>query len=132
MFDYIDEETKNEILKLPHTDFNPVYRALHSETITRDDFLPTCIENRKKNKNKAAIQNRLSYYSVSLSKTKEGIETIKQSSPVFAENHKGLACGFTSEERGISNQSKPNSPHVDYYLYDCESNNPSDDFEVVL
>lgn len=134
MFDYIeDEKIKERLLKINHTDYVLVYRALRSNLVTKEDFVPSIVENSLINKKKATLKaNNLSSYSVSLSLSIEGIIHIMKVSHSFADTHKGIASGFTTRRRGISIQTSQNSPHVDYYLFDYKTNNPSEDFEVVL
>lgn len=133
MFDYIeDEEIRGTILKLQHTVFTTVYRALHSKIITKEDFIPSIIEKRNRQKKKAALgTENLSSYSVSLFLSIDAIKCIFQTSPVFANTHQGIARGFTTERRGISILTNKDKQHIDYFLYDYKANSPAEDFEVV-
>lgn len=132
MFEYIEDESVIvRINSLSHKNFNGVIRALYSDELTKEDFIPTFLD--AKQRRKAAFDpTALSSYSISLFIDYETYKIYCSTNRSFREKHKAVARGFTSEKRGISCVLNPsNSKHIDYFLFDFEQNGPLEDFEVL-
>lgn len=124
-FEYIPDDLLPEEDK--HVDYKDVFRAIRNADVTKDDFLPSIIENpylAKKFEKRTKLEN----YSVSLWKTETQLKRIYNSNASFKKKYNAIAKGFTSKERGYSYKAGKDG-HINYYLFDYEDNNPYSDFE---
>ena len=118
--------------------FDNVYRLItHEGPFLPTDFYPTFVDDlqlerirRAKEKGGPAnvvasqtSENDVTFYSVSLITDINFAKRVKKRHP---NTFPVIACGSTSELKGIANQDK--SFHVSYYLYDYINLNPYTDF----
>lgn len=121
-FLHIPKEYWDSIITKEHVEHKKVYRLVsNAKSITKNDFVPSNIENKDKPN---AIKINQSSFSVSLTCDKMKAEEYKKRYTVLSD--KEIACGFTNISRGISHNCEKR--HIDYFLFDYIHNSPYADF----
>lgn len=108
-----------------HQDFPIAFRATRStDSLKKEDFLPSFIEN----PNKTKIWKDL--YSMSLFKEEKELNEKLLSVPTLSKKTKSISIGFTCANRGVSILTRKSTGHISYFLFDSYNNNPYPDFKI--
>jgi hypothetical protein len=102
-----------------------VYRAIKNNTITKEDFMP---DHLKSNPFPISINKKLtrSNYSLSLFSKIVDLKHKHDANPIIGNF---VAKGKTDINKGVAIPRNQDS-HVNYFLYDPDSNNPCSDFII--
>lgn len=112
-------------------EYECVYRGTHSEdNLEIADFLPSCIEH-PSSLNPFVKPARMTNYSVSLNLDMDALLGIISSSSSLKASIHSISQGKALRNYGIPIRRNLQNTHVDFLLFDWESNNPFSEFVII-
>ena len=114
-----------------HVEYETVFRATKNEVdLSIDDFLPWNIEYANQERTFKNQFHRPKYGMSVFTELDALISKIRKL-PALKKKTRTISKGKTTIERGISTKENVEH-HVEYYLYDYETNSPKDDFCIFI